>query len=76
MSRKTKSVSFSLDDPYELELYQYAMSHKGFSKYIKRLIDQAMNKGGNVQQKVVPIQQNARPIISASVNKEYLRQLI
>lgn len=35
--RKVQPVSFSLTDPFEKDLWEFAMS-KGFSKYIKRLI--------------------------------------
>jgi len=35
---KTKGVSFNLEDPDQLELYQFAAKRKNFSAYIKRLI--------------------------------------
>jgi len=72
MSRKVKSVSFALDDPWELELYELAIKQKCFSKFVKRLIEQT--KCGKVEEgrKVVPISQSTSPV----VDKEYLRQLI
>ena len=36
--RKVQPVSFSLTDPFESELYKYAINNGAFSKYIKRLI--------------------------------------
>ena len=36
--RKIQPVSFSLSDPYESELYNYAINNGAFSRYIKRLI--------------------------------------
>jgi hypothetical protein len=36
--RKVQPVSFSLSDPFESELYKYAITNGAFSKYIKRLI--------------------------------------
>jgi hypothetical protein len=39
MARKIVSVSFSLDDPFEKELYEYVLTKGVFSRYIKRLID-------------------------------------
>lgn len=35
--RKVQPVSFSLTDPFEKELLEFAIQ-KGFSKYVKRLI--------------------------------------
>lgn len=40
--RKVQPVSFSLNDPFESSLYQYAKSNGAFSKYIKRLIQRDM----------------------------------
>lgn len=45
--RKVQPVSFSLSDPFERELLEYAMS-KGFSKFVKRLI-QRDKEGVEVQ---------------------------
>jgi len=36
--RKIQPVSFSLSDPFESELYNFAINNGAFSKYIKRLI--------------------------------------
>lgn len=36
--RKLQPVSFNLEDPFENELFDYALSQGAFSKYIKRLI--------------------------------------
>jgi hypothetical protein len=43
--RKVQPVSFSLTDPFESELYQYAINNGAFSKYIKRLIQRDMERG-------------------------------
>lgn len=45
--RKVQPVSFSLNDPFEKELLEYAIS-KGFSKYVKRLI-QRDKEGAAIQ---------------------------
>jgi hypothetical protein len=42
--RKVQPVSFSLTDPFESELYQYAINNGAFSKYIKRLIQRDMER--------------------------------
>lgn len=42
--RKIQPVSFSLSDTFEQELYQYAMNHGAFSKYVKRLIQRDMER--------------------------------
>jgi hypothetical protein len=43
--RKVQPVSFSLTDPFESQLYQYAINNGAFSKYIKRLIQRDMERG-------------------------------
>lgn len=43
--RKVQPVSFSLTDPFEKQLYSYALKHGAFSKYIKRLIQGDMERG-------------------------------
>lgn len=45
--RKCKTVSFDLEDAFELELLEHAESNGKFSKYIKRLIDKDKN-GANI----------------------------
>jgi hypothetical protein len=55
--RKVQPVSFSLTDPFESELYQYAINNGAFSKYIKRLIQRDMERGVRVvQTKKAPAQ--------------------
>jgi hypothetical protein len=55
--RKVQPVSFSLTDPFESELYQYAINNGAFSKYIKRLIQRDMERGIRVvQTKKAPAQ--------------------
>lgn len=71
MSRKTRSISFSLDDPFEEELYRKSLEIKNFSKLMKRLFENHINVK-NEPTKVVPISQPTNP----TVDKEYLRQLI
>jgi hypothetical protein len=46
--RKVQPVSFSLTDPFESQLYKYAMDNGAFSKYIKRLIQRDMERGSRV----------------------------
>lgn len=41
-NRKVKAVSFSLDDEYEIGLFNYINRMKNFSGYVKRLIDNDM----------------------------------
>lgn len=36
--RKIKSVSFSLKDKYDVELFEFAKEKDDFSRYVKRLI--------------------------------------
>ena len=42
--RKIQPVSFSLTDPFEQELYNYATNNGAFSKYVKRLIQRDMER--------------------------------
>jgi hypothetical protein len=46
--RKVQPVSFSLTDPFESQLYKYAMDNGAFSKYIKRLIQRDMERVSRV----------------------------
>ncbi|WP_083477586.1 hypothetical protein [Alkalihalophilus marmarensis] len=45
MSKKTKSVSFNLSDPYEQLLLDHTSRFTNFSAYIKRLIQRDMEEG-------------------------------
>lgn len=36
--RKIKSVSFSLNEPFESKLFEHVLNQGPFSKYVKRLI--------------------------------------
>jgi hypothetical protein len=50
--RKIQPVSFSLSDPFEEELYQYAtdsVAHGAFSKYVKRLIQRDMERRASIK---------------------------
>lgn len=71
MSRKIRSISFSLDDQFEEELYKKSLAIPNFSKLMKRLLENHVN-GKSESVKVVPISQPTNP----TVDKEYLRQLI
>lgn len=71
MNRKIRSISFSLDDPFEEDLYEKSLSIPNFSKLMKRLLENHVN-GKSEPVKVVPISQPTNP----TVVKEYLRQLI
>lgn len=46
--RKIQPVSFSLTDPFEEKLLEYAISNGAFSKYIKRLIQRDMERGARI----------------------------
>lgn len=46
--RKIQPVSFSLTDPFEEKLLEYAISNGAFSKYIKRLIQRDMERSVRV----------------------------
>jgi hypothetical protein len=77
MSRKVKSVSFNINDPFEIEMFEYANKFPNFSSFIKRLIQNAMNgKSENIQlnQSVQKVEKS--PIINMEINPEYLKQLI
>ena len=47
--RKTKSISFDLNDEIEAELLAYAETKKNFSRYIKRLIQADQLTGGALE---------------------------
>jgi hypothetical protein len=47
--RKIQPVSFSLSDPFEQELYQYAINNGAFSKYVKRLIQRDMERRAGIK---------------------------
>jgi hypothetical protein len=77
MSRKVKSVSFNINDPFEIEMFEYANKFPNFSSFIKRLIQNAMNgKSENIQlnQHVQKVEKS--PIINMEINPEHLKQLI
>lgn len=64
--RKIQPVSFSLTDPFEQSLYNYAINNGAFSKYIKRLIQRDMERGARVvSTKKAPAQAN---VIHAGTN--------
>src|SRR5690348_14452374 len=46
-TRKIRPVSFSLADPLEAKMTEYADCFSCFSTYIKRLIQRDMEQGGN-----------------------------
>jgi hypothetical protein len=76
MSRKVKSVSFNLSDPFEIELYKYSMKYPNFSSFIKRLIQNSLNgKTDNQQSKQVQEIKNT-PIEQVSIQRDFLQQLI
>lgn len=47
--RKTKSISFDLNDKIEAEILEYAETKKNFSRYVKRLIQTDMVSDGAVE---------------------------
>lgn len=55
-NRACKSISFNKQDPIESQLLKHSLQHKGFSAYIKRLIQRDMEGGTTVpQQQMSPI---------------------
>jgi hypothetical protein len=76
MTRKVKSVSFNLNDPFEIELYEHTMKYPNFSSLIKRLIQNSLNgKTDNPQSKQVQEIKN-NPIEQVSIQRDFLQQLI
>jgi hypothetical protein len=76
MTRKVKSVSFNLNDPFEIELYEHTMKYPNFSSLIKRLIQSSISgKTDNPQSKQVQEIKNT-PIEQVSIQRDFLQQLI
>jgi hypothetical protein len=76
MSRKVKSVSFNLSDPFENEMYQYTKKFPNFSSFVKRLIQNSISgKIDNPQSKQVQEIKNT-PIEQVSIQRDFLQQLI
>jgi hypothetical protein len=74
MSRVVKSVCFNLDDPMENEMYQHAMKFKGFSTFVKRLIQNSLNgKVEKIQPKFTIEQSHMEQV---EIEQEFLKQLI
>jgi hypothetical protein len=78
MTRKVKSVSFNLNDPFEIELYKYSMKYPNFSSFIKRLIQNSIGgKSDNPQPKIKQVQEiKNTPIEQVSIQRDFLQQLI
>jgi hypothetical protein len=76
MSRKVKSVSFNLNDPFENEMYQYTKKFPNFSSLIKRLIQNSLS--GKVDSpKIKQVQETEiAPIEQVSIQRDFLQQLI
>ena len=74
MSRIVKSVSFNLDDPLELEMYEHTLKFKGFSTFIKRLIQTSMS--GKVEKLQPKLTVQNPHIEQVVIKEEYLKQLI
>lgn len=57
MTRKVKTISFSLVSEYDSRLLEYAeRAERGsFSKYVKRLIDDDMRGGPRVELPIVEV---------------------
>lgn len=74
MNRKVKSVSFNLEDPFELEMYEHVLNLPNFSSFVKRLIQNSISGS---EQKTSFKKQSIEPsIIQSEVNKDFMRQLI
>lgn len=69
-----KSVCFNLEDEFENEMYQYSMKYKGFSTFIKRLIQSSMS--GKVEKLQPKMSIEQLPNDQVVIKDEYLRQLI
>lgn len=74
MSRVVKSVCFNLDDPIENEMYQHSMKYKGFSTFIKRLIQTSMS--GKIEKLQPKLTIEKQPVEQIVIKEEYLKQLI
>jgi hypothetical protein len=74
MNRVVKSVSFNLDDPIENEMYHHTMKFKGFSTYVKRLIQSSLN--GKIEKLQPKMTIDKSPIDQVVIKEEYLKQLI
>jgi hypothetical protein len=74
MNRVVKSVCFNLDDPFENEMYQYSMRFKGFSTFVKRLIQNSIEGKNEKLQPIMSIDKS--PIDQVVIKEEYLKQLI
>lgn len=64
--RTCKTISFNKQDPFERQLLKHSLQYKGFSLYIKRLIQRDM-EGGLVQQQVPqcpmpPVEVNSKSV--------------
>lgn len=75
MNRKIKSVSFNLDDPMELEMYEHTQKFSSFSTFIKRLIQNSLN-GGTVEVREKKVKPSNVNVVSPILNKDLIRQLI
>lgn len=74
MSRKVKSVSFNLDDPWENEMYQHSLRFSNFSSFVKRLIQNSLqSKSVNLQDH---LQIEKPPMEQVVISPEHLKQLI
>jgi hypothetical protein len=74
MNRIVKSVSFNLDDPFENEMYHYSMRFKGFSTFVKRLIQNSID--GKIEKLQPKMTISKPPIDQVVIREEYLKQLI
>lgn len=74
MSRVVKSVCFNLDDPMELEMYQHSMKFKGFSTFVKRLIQNSINGKSDKVQPILQVEKSPKEHVE--IEREFLKQLI
>lgn len=74
MSRKVKSVSFNLNDPGELEMFEFTQQYPNFSNYVKRLIHSSMSGDVVTSQpsKQVVNQPIEQPVFDTSLMKQFL----
>ncbi|ARK21356.1 hypothetical protein [Sporosarcina ureae] len=64
MTRKVKTISFSMVSEYDSRLLEYAeRAERGsFSKYVKRLIDDDMRGGPRVDVPIVEVASISEPV--------------
>ena len=77
MSRKVRSVSFNLNDPFEKKMFKHSQDLPDFSNFIKKLYLSYLNVQPNTQpQNNLSNEPPMPPVEQPTVNLNHLRQLI